>query len=65
MTTEEYVALRLWWGNPEVQRIGRRLEEMAAPKSGGKRDKRLKDNRPKTGAGSQGGRVPRRRPRKK
>jgi hypothetical protein len=36
---------------------------MAKPKPGGKRDKRLTANRPKTGKGSQGGKVPRRRPR--
>lgn len=37
---------------------------MAKPKPGGSRDKRLKANRPKTGAGSHGGKVGRRRPKK-
>lgn len=37
---------------------------MAKPKPGGQRDKRLKVNRPKTGKGSQGGRAPRRRPKR-
>lgn len=38
---------------------------MGAPKPGGSRDKRLKANRPKTGAGSQGGKVKRARPKRK
>lgn len=37
---------------------------MSKPKPGGQRDRRLKENRPKTGAGSRGGKVPRRRPKK-
>jgi hypothetical protein len=55
----------------EVESIIRRAlgpegdQDVATPKPGGKRDKRLKANRPASGAGSQGGRVPRRRPRKK
>jgi hypothetical protein len=36
---------------------------MAKPKPGGKKDMRLKANRPKSGAGSKGGRTTRRAPR--
>jgi hypothetical protein len=38
---------------------------MAKPRPGGKKDMRLKDNRPKTGKGSRGGRTTRRAPRGK